>query len=113
MTARPLRRCPPGYYPANELHPHVTMAGSVLVCLACGAEGHTGTSSRVDLARYNRDVEAFVAEHRGCREGGGGVISLELAPAGPRTAPRSHSVPVPSGWGRGPAVSEGLVLRCP
>ncbi len=60
------RRPPAGYHVASESYRHVVMAGSVLVCLACGAEGHTTASARVDLARYNADVEAFIARHAPC-----------------------------------------------
>ena len=59
-----VRRCPPGFYPANELHKHVVMAGLEFACLACGAEAKTPMLP--SQPGYNDAVEAWLSEHRRC-----------------------------------------------
>ncbi len=62
-------RAPAGFYPAhpaNELYKHVVMAGCVIVCLACRAEGRL--PSPRDVHAYDRDVEAFILKHKACTD---------------------------------------------
>ena len=57
-------RAPAGFYPVNALRPHVVMAGTSLVCCACGAEGKAPLPK--DVTAYNAAVAAFLELHKGC-----------------------------------------------
>jgi len=58
-------RPPAGYYPLSSMYPWIVVAGQVLICTRCGAEGHAPLP-RLHPAEYGSTCEEFLARHRCC-----------------------------------------------